>query len=460
MPGAVAVVDVLPPYVRTSYMKVTVDLSKHLPAYDPAAVGSADPAGMVFDRLLVDAFFFCGPLQSNCPIWDQLGFLYVCPSDTECWEVTRWVSAYRRKGGWVTDITPLLGLLTSPPLFERRNVTFLFNFRNLYFPVRCPHPCTHPTPSLCAWSCVRPPTWPCCRSTRLADASDRRACRCVQTIRLLFLDTGRPEVPTAAVTPLWSGGVLDLNYNPTHPPMDIPVPNSTNTSAAVSSLMLAAFITGHGWGLDVHDCAEFCVTEVRHTWSSSVRPSRLTLTRHAWAVAAALLPSARVWGQQPKHVRIRAQQRRHPRRVSTPCHRGRGTQSVWHLDLRASRVVPRRASPVAHGACAAPALEHAYALVLVCVRACSGMSSCSRPTSQLRLRWFPARTTRSPTVGCSTAARTMPPEWHIRLRTRSRHRSRCRRTLWRTRAGRNRHRHRRLAPMRRPSGLCTSSYLR
>lgn len=32
----------------------------------------------MFDTLLIDAFFWCGYLQSNCPIWDQLG-LYVSP---------------------------------------------------------------------------------------------------------------------------------------------------------------------------------------------------------------------------------------------------------------------------------------------------------------------------------------------------------------------------------------------
>ena len=126
-----------------------------------------------------------------------------------------------------------------------------------------------------------------------------------QTLRLLFLDSGRPQIPTAAVTPLWTGGLFDLDYNPGHPPMIVPVPNFTDSSNPVSSLVLVAFITGHGWGLDVHDCAEFCVTEV-----SAVNQTRRalgcsnTLTGHNSLSAVA---PARVCRQQQKHVPVRAE---------------------------------------------------------------------------------------------------------------------------------------------------------
>ena len=78
-----AVVPLLSGRRRTAYAQFTVDLSKYLPTYNAAEVGTGEPGGIVYDMLLVDAFFYCGPLQSNCPAWDQLGsYVVVCAAQS------------------------------------------------------------------------------------------------------------------------------------------------------------------------------------------------------------------------------------------------------------------------------------------------------------------------------------------------------------------------------------------
>ena len=103
--------------------------------------------------------------------------LYWCPTadprHPDCLEITRWVSPYRRFGRWVTDISPFLSLLSPAPAFPRGNVTFYFNFRNLYFPVRFGAGCRRNDVVTCylrlndcalLLSCSRPSS--CCLWTR------------------------------------------------------------------------------------------------------------------------------------------------------------------------------------------------------------------------------------------------------------------------------------------------------
>ena len=73
------------------------------------------------------------------------------------------------------------------------------------------------------------------------------------TVSLIFwFRRGRTASFPQARVPLWSGGVFDLGYNAAHPPAYFNVPSGS------TRVVLTALITGHGWGVDEANCAEFC----------------------------------------------------------------------------------------------------------------------------------------------------------------------------------------------------------
>ena len=51
---------------------------------------------------------------------------------------------------------------------------------------------------------------------------------------------------------LWGGGAFNQDYNALHAPITIDVPGD------VARVELYAVITGHGWGAEAENCAEFC----------------------------------------------------------------------------------------------------------------------------------------------------------------------------------------------------------
>jgi hypothetical protein len=120
-----------------------------------------------------------------------------CPCGTE---VARWITTYGREGRWVTDMSPFLGLLKAG------------NTQQLRF----------------AWG--NPYTF---------DA------------KLRLSSHGTPEEVIGAQR-LWSGGGFNAAYNDNHPPIVFEAPEGT------TRVELVAFITGHGWGAEVANCAEFC----------------------------------------------------------------------------------------------------------------------------------------------------------------------------------------------------------
>jgi len=66
--------------------------------------------------------------------------------------------------------------------------------------------------------------------------------------------------PVLARMPLWEGGKFDQDYNERHQPMSFEVPQGTK------KVVLSSILTGHGWGADEANCAEFC----NHTHHFSV----------------------------------------------------------------------------------------------------------------------------------------------------------------------------------------------
>lgn len=115
-------------------------------------------------------------------------------------EIARWITTYAREGRWVSDSTPLLPLLDAGG-----EVRFLYNGGNTYI-------------------------------TRLS---------------LRLYDGGKPDRP-ATVTPLFTGKTFNEAYNEGYEPLEVQIP------AGTARAELFAWITGHGFGVDVANCAEFC----------------------------------------------------------------------------------------------------------------------------------------------------------------------------------------------------------
>ena len=211
-----------------------------------------------FDGLEIDASFFCpGHIDENCGEWDYLAHLWVCErplvaenphADTPCQpavtgddpipadtlpcqcetplgavvdrthvcnadgsgygacgcacdtEMARWVTTYRREGRWVTDVSDMLALLRSGGTQRLR-----LNAGNPY------------------------------------DVD----------LALRFLRRGSGLHPAEA-RPLFHGGAFDLHYNEGREPVAFTVPEG------VERVRLVAWITGHGFGVERANCAEFC----------------------------------------------------------------------------------------------------------------------------------------------------------------------------------------------------------
>lgn len=120
-----------------------------------------------------------------------------CPCDAE---LGRWVTTYGREGRWVTDASPLLSLLR-----EGGAQRLLMQSGNAYD----------------------------------------------MTLTLRLGNRGKGAHP-AEIVPLWRGGGFGPEYNTGRAPHRFTVPEG------VTRVELVAFITGHGWGQDRENCAEFC----------------------------------------------------------------------------------------------------------------------------------------------------------------------------------------------------------
>jgi hypothetical protein len=164
-----------------------------------------------YDTLHYDLTLACpGRTQANCPAWDYFAQLYLCDRDKpdRCdTEIARWVTTYGREGRWVTDMTPVLALVAEGgPRRVRLNST--------------------------------------------------QAYEVDLTVRLTR--RGRGGHPAQA-QPLWTGGPFNQDYDALHPLVSFNVPSG------VVRVELYALLSGHGWGVDAANCAEFCNHQHRFT---------------------------------------------------------------------------------------------------------------------------------------------------------------------------------------------------
>lgn len=232
-----------------------------------AQVTLPSPAVMAkYDTLLVEMINDCPGHQSeNCGEWDYLEFLRLCerpvtagvPSDvTPCTagskrdcpcegvdgseatreqsckadgsgygacgcacavEFGRWITTYSREGTWWTDLTPQLAHL-------QREGTWPMRWQAPGQPKKC-------------------------------DPQDKTKCwetRYVVTARLHLQQRGKGSRPFAAQRLPWPGGIFDQGYNTKQQPYTFDVPPGTKKVEVVT------LVSGHGFGADVANCAEFC----------------------------------------------------------------------------------------------------------------------------------------------------------------------------------------------------------
>ena len=165
-----------------------------------------------FDTLELDMEFICNghPDSSGCGEWDYLAYAYLCDNDDTattdvdesgtCTEIGRFITAYARPGRWVVDATPFLAMLQDGGTHVIR-----VNSANAPF----------------------------------------------ITLDLRLSNQGKGARPVG-LEYLWSGGTWDSNYNDLHPPVTFTPP------AGASAVGIWTLISGHGFGSDRENCAEFC----------------------------------------------------------------------------------------------------------------------------------------------------------------------------------------------------------
>jgi hypothetical protein len=169
-----------------------------------------------FDTLEIDMTSACDedPLNFACGEWDYNGGLYICDADdpTICDTIFgRWVTTYGRAGRWVWDVSPMMGLIA-----EGGTRTFQLHNPNTY----------------------------------------------TTTLSFRFRNTGKGTRPVGAQY-LWSGGSFNESYNENHPPLEVSIP------ADATRVELVIDVTGHGFGTEKANCAEFCNHEHEFTINDS-----------------------------------------------------------------------------------------------------------------------------------------------------------------------------------------------
>ncbi len=175
-----------------------------------------------FDTMELDLGMWCQDHdETNCAQWDYIQDLVLCDPATlvdagvpdggvaPCSSGTimgRFITTYHREGRWVVDVSPLLAYLQDG---GRR----AFHYNSQY----------------------------------------------LNALDIRLSNSGKGGHPSSAV-PLWNGEWnFDKTYNSNFMPQTVPIP------ADATRVQLFAFISGHGFGTDTENCAEFCDHEHRFT---------------------------------------------------------------------------------------------------------------------------------------------------------------------------------------------------
>ena len=177
---------------------------------DVAFPDAATMAG--YDTMELDMGMWCKDhLENNCAEWDYIQDLVLCDKDSgpapdggglPCNNpviIGRFITTYHREGRWVVDVSPLLAYLKDG---GTRRLHYNSQYLNQL-------------------------------DIRLSNAQKG----------------GHPDT----ATPLWNGEWgFGKDYNKNFMPIQVPIP------ANATRVQLMAFISGHGFGQDRANCAEFC----------------------------------------------------------------------------------------------------------------------------------------------------------------------------------------------------------
>jgi hypothetical protein len=177
-----------------------------------------------FDTMELDLSFICNghPDATGCGEWDYLAYTYLCDNDDPattdvdesytCTEIGRFITAYARPGRWVVDATPFLAMLQDG-------------------------------------------------GTHVIRVDSANAPLISLDIRLS--NQGKGERPVA-MEYLWSGGNFNETYNDGREPITFTPP------AGTTRVDVFGLITGHGYGKDLANCAEFCNHQHEFTVNDSL----------------------------------------------------------------------------------------------------------------------------------------------------------------------------------------------
>ncbi len=165
-----------------------------------------------YDTMELDLSFICNghPDASGCGEWDYLAYVYLCdvddPSTTDvdesgtCTEIGRFITAYARPGRWVVDATPFLALVQDG-------------------------------------------------GERVIRVDSANAPFITLDVRLSNQGKG---VRPVGIEYLWAGGSFNQDYNTGREPITFTPP------AGTTRVDVMGLISGHGYGQDRANCAEFC----------------------------------------------------------------------------------------------------------------------------------------------------------------------------------------------------------
>ena len=143
--------------------------------------------------------------DAGCDDYDRIAHMYICDSDgSNCYEAARWITPFDRQPHHLTDISPFLALLR--PGGEK-----VVKFQES--------------------------GWP----------------NSLITLKFRFYNDGPLEYSAQEIIPIWNGTVgFNPDYGNNRPPTVFNIPSNAEKVEFVS------YITGHGWGCDSYNCAEFC----------------------------------------------------------------------------------------------------------------------------------------------------------------------------------------------------------
>ena len=160
-----------------------------------------------FNRMEIEVQQACPNAEAgeagNCGAWDYLAYLFVEDAPDSWAQLGRFITSYHRETNWVVDASALLPLLA-----EGGAQSFRWSF----------------APS---WNTQPTRTW----------------------INLRLWNDGGAQAQE--LTPLWTGGAWNANYNTNHAPLSVAIPSDA------TRVELFAIITGHGMDAP-YNCAEFC----------------------------------------------------------------------------------------------------------------------------------------------------------------------------------------------------------